>query len=103
MLSSIKNAATRAWRASFGKHLLVTNCVSCGGFFLLGDAIQQRIEMTQNPSQKFDMSRTLRLGLVGLTQVAQFHLRHTFNFFSNIFSPLGRGLPIIIGISTLTN
>ena len=99
MLSSIKNAATRAWRASFGKHLLATNCVSCGGFFLLGDAIQQRIEMTQNPSQKFDMSRTLRLGLVGLTQVVQLK---TF-IFSNIFSSPGRGRPIIIGISTLTN
>ena len=69
MFSSLRRAAGRAWRASFGRHLLVTNCVSCGGFFVLGDAIQQRLEMAQSPGQTFDVHRSLRLGLVGLTQV----------------------------------
>ena len=69
MFSSLRQAASRAWGASFGKHLLLTNCVSCGGFFMLGDAIQQRLEMAQNPDKKFDMSRAMRLGLVGLSQV----------------------------------
>ena len=69
MLSKFKLAVGNAWKASFGKHLLLTNCVSCGGFFLLGDAIQQKIEMTQNPGQKFDYNRTLRLAVVGLSQV----------------------------------
>ena len=69
MFSSLRQAASRAWGASFGKHLLLTNCVSCGGFFMLGDAIQQRLEMVQNPAKKFDMSRSVRLGLVGLSQV----------------------------------
>lgn len=69
MLSKLGNIVRQGWKASFGKHLLLTNCVSCGGFFLLGDAIQQKIEMTQNPGQKFDYNRTLRLALVGLSQV----------------------------------
>ena len=63
----------RAWRSSFGKHLLVTNTVSSGGFFVLGDAVQQKVEMTQNPGQKFDVSRSCRLGLVGLTQGPPHH------------------------------
>ena len=71
MFSSLRQAASRAWGASFGKHLLLTNCVSCGGFFMLGDAIQQRLEMAQNPAKKFDMTRSVRLGLVGLSQVAK--------------------------------
>ena len=67
----MKNGVVKVWRASFGRHLLLTNCLSCGGFFMVGDAIQQRIEMTQNHKQKFDLKRTLRLGLVGLSQVGQ--------------------------------
>ena len=57
-----------AWRAGFGRHLLVINTVSSGGFFVLGDAIQQRLEMTQNLEQRFDLKRNCRLGVVGLTQ-----------------------------------
>ena len=69
MFSKLGNIVRQGWKASFGKHLLLTNCVSCGGFFLIGDALQQKIEMTQNPGQKFDYNRTLRLALVGLSQV----------------------------------
>ena len=69
MLSSLRQATSRAWKASFGKHLLLTNCVSCSGFFMLGDAIQQRLEMAQTPGRQFDLRRSLRLGLVGLSQV----------------------------------
>ena len=69
MFSSLRQAASRAWKASFGQHLLLTNCVSCGGFFMLGDAIQQRIEMAQSPGREFDLRRSMRLGLVGLSQV----------------------------------
>jgi len=73
MFAKIRLAVGQAWRASFGKHLLLTNCVSCGGFFLIGDAIQQKIEMTQNPGQKFDFNRTLRLAVVGLSQGPPHH------------------------------
>ena len=73
MFSKFRVSLQNAWRASFRKHLLLTNTVSSGGFFLLGDAIQQRREMTQNPGRKFDFKRTFRLGVVGLTQGPPHH------------------------------
>jgi len=71
--SKFRVSLQNAWRAGFGKHLLVTNILSSGGFFVLGDAIQQRLEMTQNPGRKFDFKRTFRLGVVGLTQGPPHH------------------------------
>ena len=73
MFSKFRVSLQNAWRAGFGKHLLVTNILSSGGFFVLGDAIQQRLEMTQNPGRKFDFKRTFRLGVVGLTQGPPHH------------------------------
>ena len=73
MFSKFRVSLQKVWRASFGKHLLVTNTVSCGGFFVVGDTIQQRLEMTQNPGQKFDFQRSFRLGAVGLTQGPPHH------------------------------
>ena len=96
MFSSLRRAASRAWGASFGKHLLLTNCVSCGGFFMLGDAIQQRLEMAQNPAKKFDMTRSVRLGLVGLSQVAKGFWSKKWKGHACIF----RVLHTITGIST---
>jgi len=78
MFSKVRLAVGQAWRASFGKHLLLTNCVSCGGFFVIGDAIQQKIEMTQNPGQKFDYKRTMRLAVVGLTQGPPHHFWYLY-------------------------
>ena len=73
MISKLRYSVMKVWRSGFGKHLLVTNCVSCGGFFMLGDLIQQRIEMNQNPGQQYDLKRSLRLGLVGLSQGPPHH------------------------------
>ena len=73
MFSKFRVSLQNAWRAGFRKHLLVTNTVSSGAFFVLGDAIQQRLEMTQSPGRKFDFKRTLRLGAVGLTQGPPHH------------------------------
>ena len=73
MFSKFRVSLQNAWRAGFGKHLLVTNTVSSGGFFVLGDAIQQGLEITQNPGQRFDFKRTFRLGVVGLTQGPPHH------------------------------
>ena len=78
MFSKLRVSLFRVWRASFGKHLLLTNTVSSGGFFVLGDAIQQRVEMTQNPGQKFDVRRCSRLGLVGLTQGPPHHYWYVY-------------------------
>jgi len=73
MISKLRYSVMKVWRAGFGKHLLLTNCVSCGGFFMLGDLIQQRIEMSQNPGQQYDLKRSLRLSLVGLSQGPPHH------------------------------
>ena len=73
MISKLRYSVMKVWRSGFGKHLLLTNCVSCGGFFMLGDLIQQRIEITQNPGQQYDLKRSLRLGLVGLSQGPPHH------------------------------
>lgn len=98
MFSSLRQAASRAWGASFGKHLLLTNCVSCGGFFMLGDAIQQRLEMAQNPAKKFDMSRSMRLGLVGLSQVnTRFWSTNNEGSFTSVFE--GSSTPLLVSLS----
>ena len=78
MFSKFRVSLQNAWRAGFGKHLLVTNTVSSGGFFVLGDAIQQRLEMTQNPGRKFDFKRNFRLGVVGLTQGPPHHYWYVY-------------------------
>ena len=78
MFSKLRISLQSAWRAGFGKHLLVTNTVSSGGFFVLGDAIQQRLEITQNPGQRFDFKRTIRLGVVGLTQGPPHHYWYVY-------------------------
>ena len=95
MFSSLRQAASRAWGASFGKHLLLTNCVSCGGFFMLGDAIQQRLEMAQNPAKKFDMTRSVRLGLVGLSQVNK---RISVKKRRSILISLGSSTPLLVSL-----
>ena len=73
MFSKVRVSLQNAWRAGFGKHLVVTNTVSSGAFFLLGDAIQQRLEMSQNPGRRFDFQRNVRLGVVGLSQGPPHH------------------------------
>ena len=73
MFSKLRVSLQNAWRAGFGKHLVVTNTVSSGAFFLLGDAIQQRLEMSQNPGRRFDFKRNVRLGVVGLSQGPPHH------------------------------
>ena len=78
MFSKFRISLRNAWRAGFGKHLLVTNTLSSGGFFVLGDAIQQRLEMTQNPGRKFDFKRNFRLGVVGLTQGPPHHYWYVY-------------------------
>jgi hypothetical protein len=43
----------------FGKHLLLTNTISCGVLMAAGDLIQQYIERYRTPTSKpFDWKRT---------------------------------------------
>jgi len=74
MFSKIQAAAKQAWKTSFGKNLLLTNIVSSGGLLVLGDFIQQKVEISQNPDkEKYDTERSARMGLVGLSQGPPHH------------------------------
>ena len=83
MFSKFRVSLQNAWRAGFRRHLLVTNTVLCGAFYLLGDAIEQRREITLNPGRRFDFERNLRLGVVGLIQGPPHHYWYIYldNFF----------------------
>ncbi|KDR21081.1 mpv17-like protein 2 [Zootermopsis nevadensis] len=69
----------------FGKHLVLTNTISCGVLMGAGDLIQQEIERYRNVNSKpFDWKRTGRMFVVGLTQGPPQHIFYKF---------LDRGLP----------
>jgi len=73
MFSKLITIAKNTWKASFGKHLLVTNVVSSGGLLILGDFLQQKLEISKDGKQTFDKERSARMGLVGLSQGPPHH------------------------------
>lgn len=73
MFSKFRTAVKQAWKTSFTKNLLLTNIVSSGGLLVIGDVIQQRLEISQNKDKVFDKERSVRMGLVGLSQGPPHH------------------------------
>jgi len=49
-----------------GKHAWITNTVSGAALFLLGDGIEQKIEISSGDIQGFDKGRFTRIGMIGL-------------------------------------
>eukprot|EP00092_Neocalanus_flemingeri_P038616 GFUD01042046.1.p1 GENE.GFUD01042046.1~~GFUD01042046.1.p1 ORF type:complete len:200 (+),score=49.99 GFUD01042046.1:280-879(+) len=73
MFSKFRAAAKQAWKSSFSKNLLLTNIVSSGGLLVVGDVLQQQLEKSQDPSKSHDKERSVRMGLVGLSQGPPHH------------------------------
>ncbi|XP_022120306.2 mpv17-like protein 2 [Pieris rapae] len=61
-----KSTFNRGVHFFFKKNLLLTNSITSGGFMVLGDLIQQEIEIHANllPS-RYDWSRTARMFIIG--------------------------------------
>ena len=64
----------------FGKYLWLTNTITCGAFFGLGDLIQQSIEFSLgvNKTEHYDWKRTRKLIIVGLTQGPPHHIFYSW-------------------------
>lgn len=63
-------------RRVFGRHLLLTNTVSCGVFLATGDLIQQSVEIKRRlhgAGGRYDWRRTGRMFVVGLIQGPPHH------------------------------
>jgi len=73
MWSKFKHVVNHAWSSSFGKHLLLTNIVSSGGLLVIGDLIQQKVEISKQNDKQYDKERSQRMGLVGLSQGPPHH------------------------------
>ncbi|VVC97250.1 unnamed protein product [Leptidea sinapis] len=61
----MKSTFNRGVHFFFKKNLLLTNSVTSGGFMLIGDVVQQEIEVHANKLKKYDWSRTARMFIVG--------------------------------------
>jgi len=66
--------------AFFGRHVWITNTVTSGGLFAIGDAAQQQIEKYQHGDKDtaFDYNRNGRFLIVGFTQGLPHHWWYTW-------------------------
>ena len=64
------------WSRLFGRYLWITNTVTSGGMLAIGDAIQQQLEHARGvgTKHKYDVERTGRLFLVGMSQGPPHHV-----------------------------
>jgi len=64
----------------FGRHAWITNTISSGALFAIGDAAQQQIELHHSTQKNhtFDYDRNGRLLIVGFTQGLPHHWWYTW-------------------------
>eukprot|EP00090_Calanus_glacialis_P023396 TRINITY_DN36104_c0_g1_i1.p1 TRINITY_DN36104_c0_g1~~TRINITY_DN36104_c0_g1_i1.p1 ORF type:complete len:184 (-),score=49.99 TRINITY_DN36104_c0_g1_i1:74-625(-) len=74
------------FRSAYSKHLLATNIVASGGLLLLGDVIQQNIELYKGLHTKgsYDWNRSGKMLLMGLFHGAP---RHYFYVYLDRYIP----------------
>eukprot|EP00092_Neocalanus_flemingeri_P098730 GFUD01125902.1.p1 GENE.GFUD01125902.1~~GFUD01125902.1.p1 ORF type:complete len:185 (+),score=47.59 GFUD01125902.1:118-672(+) len=79
-------SAKTMFRTAYSKHLLATNIIASGGLLMLGDVIQQNIELYRGLHRKgtYDWNRSGKMLLIGLFHGAP---RHYFYVYLERFIP----------------